>query len=377
MSESLDDIEKHVLQVLENKPSSAELEQLWQDLLGKKGKLAVLLKNLKGLPAAERKRQGSLIHALRDRLDSLFCPGLPLLDKANSGSPLKTTKKAVSKKKTTSPPSALQHDVTLPGRCIPPGMPHPLRQIERNILNILAPLGFQVMDGPWVEHEWYNFTALNIHPDHPARDMQDTFFVGKEHVLRTHTSNVQIRAMQTETLPLRILSPGTVFRRDTFDATHSPVFHQMEGLWLDTKATFANLKGVLIYLLRSLFGEHVGIRFRPSFFPFTEPSCEVDIACQSCTQKNTHDHTPMTSRLDSAQACRICGGQGWLEVLGAGMVDPFVLNTLKYSPDKVRGFAFGLGLERLAMLMYEIDDIRLFYENDLRFLAQLHGQHGF
>jgi phenylalanyl-tRNA synthetase alpha chain len=247
-------------------------------------------------------------------------------------------------------------DVTLPGRRQAPGLPHPLRIVEAEIIDALTPLGFEVVDGRQVEHDWYNFEALNLPEDHPARDMQDTFFLGPQVVLRTHTSNVQIRTMVERKPPVRILAPGMVFRNDDVDPTHSPVFHQIEGLWIDEGATFADLKGVLKKFATELFGPATQLRLRPSFFPFTEPSAEVDVTCIVC----------------SAQAadCRVCKGTGWLEILGAGMVDPAVMKAVGYDPDRYQGFAFGAGIERIAMLRWGVDDIRLFYENDRRFLEQ-------
>ena len=244
-------------------------------------------------------------------------------------------------------------DVTLPGRGVRRGRVHPVIQVREEICRIFASLGFSVVEGPEVELDYYNFEALNIPKDHPARDMQDTFYVEDSIVLRTHTSPVQVRIMEKTRPPVRILSPGRVYRRDS-DVSHTPMFHQIEGLLVDKGVTFGDLKGVLTAFLKQVFGEGTALRFRPSFFPFTEPSAEVDIRCVIC----------------SGQGCRVCKQSGWLEILGSGMVDPEVFKNVGYDPEEVSGFAFGLGLERIAMLKFGISDIRLFFENDLRFLEQ-------
>lgn len=244
-------------------------------------------------------------------------------------------------------------DVTLPGRGVKHGRIHPITQVSNEICEIFLGLGFSVAKGPEVELDYYNFEALNIPKDHPARDMQDTFYVEDNIVLRTHTSPVQIRIMEKQRPPVRIVSPGKVYRHDS-DISHTPMFHQIEGLWVDKGITFSDLKGVLTYFLQQVFGENTILRFRPSFFPFTEPSAEVDIQCIIC----------------SGAGCRVCGQSGWIEILGSGMVDPEVFKTVGYDPEEITGFAFGLGVERIAMLKYSISDIRLFYENDQRFLKQ-------
>jgi phenylalanyl-tRNA synthetase alpha chain len=244
-------------------------------------------------------------------------------------------------------------DVTLPGRRLPMGTRHPITIIIEEISDIFAGLGFQVAEGPEIEHDYYNFEALNFPKDHPARDMQDTFFVSDTVLLRTHTSPVQIRTMLKQEPPVRIIAPGTVYRCDS-DATHSPMFHQIEGLMVDKGITFGDLKGILTTFINQLFGQGTGVRLRPSFFPFTEPSAEVDIACVICKGKG----------------CRVCKNSGWLEILGAGMVDPEVYRNVNYDPEIYSGFAFGMGIERIAMLKYGISDMRLLFENDLRFLKQ-------
>jgi phenylalanyl-tRNA synthetase alpha chain len=244
-------------------------------------------------------------------------------------------------------------DVTLPGRVLKRGSIHVINQVMGEIEDIFGNLGFVIASGPEVEDDYHNFEALNIPENHPARDMQDTFYFNKGVLLRTHTSPVQIRVMESRGLPVRIIAPGKVYRCD-FDVSHSPMFHQVEGLWVEEGITFAHLKGVLYEFIHTLFGHDIPLRFRASFFPFTEPSAEVDMGCIICKGKG----------------CRVCKNTGWLEILGCGMVDPEVYRFVGIDPEKVTGFAFGLGVERVAMLKYSIDDIRLFYDSDLRFLSQ-------
>ncbi len=245
-------------------------------------------------------------------------------------------------------------DITLPGTHRPAGVRHPLRQVINDMVEIFTSLGYSVEDGPEIESTYFNFEALNIPEHHPSRDDQDTFYITPETVLRTHTSPVQIRTMEKQSPPLRIIVPGRVYRRDAPDATHSPMFHQVEGLAVDTHITFADLKGTLDYFLKSFFGLSVQTRFRPSFFPFTEPSAEVDISCLFCAQAG----------------CRVCKGSGWIELLGCGMVDPALFNFVQYDASQYSGFAFGMGVERLAMLKYGVQDIQQFYHGDIRFLHQ-------
>jgi phenylalanyl-tRNA synthetase alpha chain len=244
-------------------------------------------------------------------------------------------------------------DVTLPGRHQKIGTKHPVTLITEELVDIFSYLGFSVAEGPEIEEDFYNFEALNLPKDHPARDMQDTFYISDNEVLRTHTSPVQIRSMLKHQPPLRIIAPGTVYRRDS-DITHSPMFHQIEGFMVDEHITFGDLKGILTTFITECFGKNVGVRFRPSFFPFTEPSAEVDIQCVIC----------------GGSGCRVCKNSGWLEILGSGMIDPEVFASVNYSSEKYSGFAFGMGLERIAMLKYGVNDLRLFFENDVRFLRQ-------
>ncbi|NLU48125.1 MAG: phenylalanine--tRNA ligase subunit alpha, partial [Syntrophomonadaceae bacterium] len=246
-------------------------------------------------------------------------------------------------------------DVTLPGIRFIPGGKHPLTQVLDEIKHIFVTMGYSVAEGPEIELDYYNFEALNIPKNHPARDMQDSFYIDEDVLLRTHTSPVQVRTMEAMApqLPVKIIVPGKVYRKDD-DATHSPMFHQVEGLLVDTNITFAHLKAVLMTFARKIFGEQVKVRYRPSFFPFTEPSAEMDISCVHC----------------NGEGCRVCSHTGWLEILGAGMVHPRVLEYGGYDPEKVSGFAFGMGIERIAMLKYGVNDLRLFFDNDLRFLKQ-------
>ena len=315
------------------------LEDFKSRYLGKKGSLSLLLKSLGELDAESRPAVGARLNEVRSALQQAIEDALANLDAVAQQARL----------------AAERIDVTLPGRGIPRGGLHPLSRVESEILSILKKLGFSVARGPEVEDDWHNFEALNFPPDHPSREMQDTFFVlgVRPRVLRTHTSPVQIRVMEAYRPPIRCLMPGKVYRCDS-DITHSPVFHQIEGLYVDEGVSFGHLKSTLDYFLKRLYGEKVRMRLRPSFFPFTEPSAEVDISCVFC----------------EGQGCRVCKNSGWIEILGAGLVDPNVFRAVGYDPDRVSGFAFGLGIERIAMLRYGINDIRLFYENDRRFLEQ-------
>lgn len=323
--------------------SSAELESLRVELLGKKGELTRLLRGLGQVDAAERPRMGSLVNEAKERVSVAI---------ADRGGALREVTRAARL-------SGPQLDVTLPSYGQPRGHLHPLTTTMQDVCDILQSLGFSIAVGPDVEDDYHNFEALNIPADHPARDMQDTFFVEGGRVLRTHTSPVQVRVMEQHEPPLRIIAPGAVYRHDD-DVTHSPMFHQVEGLMVDRGVTFPHLKGILTEFLARLFGPDLPVRFRPSYFPFTEPSAEVDIGCVMCGG---------AGRIDG-NVCRICKSTGWLEVLGAGMVDPAVFEHVGYDPEVYTGFAFGLGIDRMAMLRYRIDDIRLLYTSDLRFLSQ-------
>jgi phenylalanyl-tRNA synthetase alpha chain len=313
------------------------LQALRVKFLGKKGALTAIMKGLGALSPDERPVIGQVVNTVKEQLEAkIESAGLHI-------------REAVKAEKLR----LERLDVTLPGRRLPMGTRHPITIIIEEITAIFAGLGFQVAEGPEIEHDFYNFEALNFPKDHPARDMQDTFFVSDTVLLRTHTSPVQIRTMLKQEPPVRIIAPGTVYRCDS-DATHSPMFHQIEGLMVDKGITFGDLKGILTTFINQLFGQGTGVRLRPSFFPFTEPSAEVDIACVICKGKG----------------CRVCKNSGWLEILGAGMVDPEVYRHVNYDPEIYSGFAFGMGIERIAMLKYGISDMRLLFENDLRFLKQ-------
>lgn len=316
-----------------------QLEELRVRYLGRKGIITELLRAVGGLPAGERPAAGRELNRLRQELEKEMA----------------RREEELSRVATEGRLAAEALDVTLPGRRLLVGRRHPVMQVLREIKRIFTGMGFAVAEGPEVELDYYNFTALNIPPEHPARDMQDSFYVNERVLLRTHTSPVQVRIMQqmAPRLPIRIIAPGKVYRRDD-DHTHSPVFHQVEGLLVDKGVSFAHLKGVLENFARQMFGRELEVRMRPSYFPFTEPSAEVDISCVVC----------------GGTGCRVCGDSGWLEILGSGMVHSRVLEMSGYDPEEVSGFAFGLGVERVAMLKYGIDDLRLFFVNDIRFLRQ-------
>ncbi len=305
--------------------------------LGRKGLLTGLLRNISNVLPEERPEFGKRCNEIKEDLSAR-------IDQLLAGMASKKRDEALLRERI---------DVTLPGRGVRHGALHPVTRVREEICPIFASLGLSVVEGPEVELDYYNFEALNIPKNHPARDMQDTFYIEENIVLRTHTSPVQIRIMEKTQPPVRILSPGRVYRRDS-DVSHTPMFHQIEGLLVDRGVTFGDLKGVLTMFLKQVFGEETALRFRPSFFPFTEPSAEVDIRCVMC----------------SGRGCRVCGQSGWLEILGSGMVDPEVFKNVGYDPEEFTGFAFGLGLERIAMLKFGISDIRLFFENDMRFLEQ-------
>jgi len=337
MREQLERLKNEALQAINSAACEDSIQDVRVKYLGRKGELTALMKGLGGLSPEERPLVGQLVNSIRDAIEST-------LDLATT-----EIRDKVRNEKLNS-----EHiDVTLPGRRPVAGTKHPITLVIEEVCDIFAGLGFSVAEGPEIEHDWYNFEALNFPPEHPARDMQDTFFVDESLLLRTHTSPVQIRTMLKQKPPLRIIAPGTVYRCDS-DATHSPMFHQIEGLMVDKGISFADLKGILTIFTNQLFGQKTGVRLRPSFFPFTEPSAEVDIACVICGGKG----------------CRVCKNTGWLEILGAGMVDPEVYRHVDYDAEDVSGFAFGMGIERIAMLKYGISDMRLLFENDVRFLRQ-------
>lgn len=332
-------IKESALADLKSASSKEELQGLRVKYLGKKGQLTKVLRGMGSIPPEERPRLGELANRVRQLIEEELDKRLAVLEAAEKKR--KLAEEAI--------------DVTLPGRPVQLGHKHPLSIIVAEIKEIFTAMGFKVAEGPEVEYDYYNFEALNIPKGHPARDMQDSFYFSEEVLLRTHTSPVQIRVMEKRVphLPVRIIAPGKVYRRDD-DATHSPMFHQVEGLLVDRECTFGDLKGVLLNFARQMFGQDREIRLRPSFFPFTEPSAEVDISCINCGGKG----------------CRVCSYTGWLDILGCGMVHPKVLANAGYDPEEVVGFAFGMGVERIAMLKYGINDMRLFFENDVRFLHQ-------
>ena len=316
---------------------TAELHQLKIKYTGRKGLVTAQLKALSLVSPAERPAFGKAVNELKDFVERT------IEEKESSLKDIEKEKRLLAEK----------IDVTLPGKSAKPGTFHPLNQVLEEIKDIFVSMGFGMEEGPEIELDYYNFEALNIPRHHPARDMQDTFYVSDDVVLRTHTSPVQVRVMEKKTPPLKIIAPGKVYRCDA-DISHTPMFHQVEGLMVDEGISFSDLKGVLELFIHSFFGKDTPVRFRPSYFPFTEPSAEVDIGCIFCAGKG----------------CRVCKTTGWLEVMGCGMVNPKVFEMSGYASDAYTGFAFGMGVERLTMLKYSIDDIRLFYENDLRFLRQ-------
>ena len=332
MKDKLNKIEEAALQAATEAVSEVELQQVRARYLGKKGEITAVMKGMGQLSAEERPLIGGLANEVKTRLESAFADRQELMQQQLKNESL---------------------DVTLPGRAQRRGFKHPITQVTEEVVAIFSALGFGVAEGPEIENDFHNFEALNIPKDHPARDMQDTFYISEDVVLRTHTSPVQIRTMLKQEPPVRVIAPGTVYRRDS-DITHSPMFHQIEGFLVDRKVTFGDLKGILTTFINEFFGQKVAVRFRPSFFPFTEPSAEVDIQCVICGGKG----------------CRVCSHSGWLEILGSGMIDPEVFKSVNYDSEVYSGFAFGMGIERIAMLKYGVNDLRLFFENDLRFLKQ-------
>lgn len=338
MKEKLEQIKADVEGILKNAADLDTLENIRIKYLGKKGELTSVLKGMEKLSKEERPKIGALANEVRAKLEA----------------ELDEKKTALAAKLEEAKLKAEVIDVTMPGKKQEEGKLHPLTKVLNEIKDIFIGMGFQIADGPEVEYDYYNFEALNIPKNHPARDTQDTFYIEDNIVLRTQTSGMQVRVMEKTKPPIRIIAPGRVYRSDTVDATHSPVFHQIEGLVVDKNVTMADLKGTLEMFTKSLYGEDTRVRFRPHHFPFTEPSAEMDVSCFVCGGKG----------------CSVCKGEGWIEVLGCGMVHPKVLANCDIDPEEYSGFAFGIGLERIAMGKYDIDDLRLFFENDLRFLKQ-------
>ncbi len=333
MESQLDEIRRSFDQELGQAREPGDIEKLRIRYLGRKGRLTSVLRLMGKLDPGERPRIGKISNELKAYMESRL--------------------RALGAELTEGKEISARLDVTLPGRACRRGSIHLINQVLGEIEDLFMDLGFSVVNGPEVEDDYHNFEALNIPPYHPARDMQATFYFSEKTLLRTHTSPVQIRIMESSDLPIRVIAPGKVYRSDS-DVSHTPMFHQVEGLWVEEGINFSHLKGVLEAFVHTIFGPDVPLRFRPSYFPFTEPSAEVDIGCFICGGKG----------------CRVCGNTGWLEILGCGMVDPAVYDYVGIRDESVTGFAFGLGVERVAMLKYAVDDIRLFFDNDLRFLTQ-------
>ena len=336
--EELEKIKKEAQQRLESSESLDMVNEIRVGVLGKKGSLKEILKGMKNVPAEERPQVGQMVNEVRQQIEEAIAKA----------------QKSIERKVQEQRLASETIDVTLPSKRLPKGHSHPnviaLKELER----IFVGMGYEVIEGPEVERDYYNFEALNIPADHPAKDEQDTFYINGDILLRTQTSSTQIHAMESGKIPIRMIAPGRVYRSDAVDATHSPTFHQVEGLVVDKGVTFADLKGTLDEFAKKLFGEETKTRFRPHHFPFTEPSAEMDVSCFKCGGKG----------------CSFCKGEGWIEILGCGMVHPHVLEMSGIDPEVYSGFAFGVGLERIALLNYEIDDMRLLYENDVRFLKQ-------
>ncbi|MBN2033960.1 MAG: phenylalanine--tRNA ligase subunit alpha [Deltaproteobacteria bacterium] len=334
MMDGILDLQKKALEELDTIHDRNGLETFRIAYLGKKGLVTTWMKKLSALAPERRPEAGRLANQVKMNVTRCYEEAKERI--------------ALQKEKVES-----FLDVTLPGRRFARGSVHPITKVTQEICRIFVKMGFRIVEGPEVEWDYYNFEALNIPKDHPARDMQDTFYVSDNVVLRTHTSPMEVRVMESQTPPVRIIAPGKVYRRDS-DVTHTPMFHQVEGLLVDKGISFSDLKGTLTSFVHQMFGYETALRFRPSFFPFTEPSAEVDIRCVICKGKG----------------CRTCSNTGWLEILGSGMNDPAIYKFVGYDPEVYSGFAFGMGIERVAMLKYGIDDIQLFYKNDMRFLRQ-------
>lgn len=338
MKEKLEGIKKEALALIENADKMDKLNEVKVAYLGKKGQLTALLKGMKNIAPEERPAFGQMVNEVRSQLENV----------------LEEKKTALAKAAREAQMKAECIDVTLPARKQAAGHRHPNHVALDEVERIFIGMGYEVVEGPEVEYDYYNFEALNIPANHPAKDEQDTFYITDKILLRTQTSPVQVRTMEKQPLPIRMIAPGRVFRSDEVDATHSPSFHQIEGMVIDKNITFADLKGTLQQFAKEMFGEDTKVKFRPHHFPFTEPSAEVDVTCFKCHGKG----------------CRFCKGEGWIEILGCGMIHPRVLEMSGIDPNEYSGFAFGVGLERIALLKYEIDDMRLLYENDIRFLKQ-------
>ncbi|HEX3035451.1 MAG TPA: phenylalanine--tRNA ligase subunit alpha [Thermodesulfobacteriota bacterium] len=337
MKQKLEELKIDAERELKTASDEVELQNVKAKFLGRKGVITEILKGMRDIPESERREMGKLINEAKQFIESL-------VDKRFEEIKEEKKKRILIEERV---------DITLPGRGINFGGKHPVTQVMEEIVGIFERMGFEVAEGPEVELDYYNFEALNMPKNHPARDMQDTFYISDDVVLRTHTSPVQIRVMEKQKPPVKIIAPGRVYRRDS-DVSHTPMFHQVEGLLVDENVSFGDLKGVLTEFARLVFDSDIKVRFRPSFFPFTEPSAEMDIECVICDGKG----------------CRVCKNSGWLEILGCGMVNPEVFKSVNYDSERYTGFAFGMGIERITMLKFGINDIRLFFENDIRFLRQ-------
>lgn len=334
MNKSIEQIRAEALEEIEKAGDIEQIKAVSVRYVGRKGAVTQYLRDIASLPADQRPEAGKKANQAKKAIE-------------------RAAENALSKLALSAKDTADAIDVSLPGRLSPRGSLHPVTRITKRICDIFERMGFDIAEGPEVETDYYNFEALNIPRDHPARDMQDTFYISENIVLRTHTSPIQVRFMEASKPPVRIIAPGKVYRCDS-DLTHTPMFHQVEGLLVDETVSFGDLKGLLTLFVQQMFDEETGLRFRPSFFPFTEPSAEVDIQCVMCR----------------GEGCKVCSGTGWLEVLGCGMVHPAVFENVGYNTSKYSGFAFGMGVERLAMLKYGINDLRMFFESDIRFLRQ-------
>lgn len=338
IQEDLEQIRQEAKEKLEKAATAEEINELRVALLGRKGRITGILKGMKDVAKEDRPKVGQMVNEARSTIEAA----------------MEQRQKEIEAKLQEKKLAGEVIDITLPSKKIERGHLHPNQVALREIEDIFIGMGYEVVDGPEIEKDYYNFEALNIPPDHPAKDEQDTFYINGDMLLRTQTSGVQIHEMERGKIPIRMIAPGRVYRADEVDATHSPVFHQVEGLVVDKGITFADLKGTLAEFAKGIFGEDTKVRFRPHHFPFTEPSAEMDISCFKCHGKG----------------CSFCKNEGWIEILGCGMVHPHVLEMSHIDPDVYSGFAFGIGLERIALLKYEIDDMRLLYENDIRFLKQ-------
>lgn len=338
MKQQLEQIKTAALEAIKAAENSADCENIRVKYLGKKGELTAILKMMGGLSPEERPIMGQLVNTAKAEVEAAL--GVKVTEMQAAAEELKLKEETI--------------DITMPAKADKIGKLHPLNTVLNDMIDIFQSMGFDVVDGPEVETDHYNFECLNVPADHPARDMQDTFYLAENILLRTQTSAAQIRTMETRKPPIRVICPGRVFRADEVDATHSPVFHQIEGLVVDKGVTMCDLKGVLEQFAHEIYGPDTKVKFRPSFFPFTEPSVEVDVSCSECGGKG----------------CRVCKGAGWIEILGAGMVHPNVLRSCGIDPEEYSGFAFGIGLDRLTTTRYKISDIRLLFENDKRFLDQ-------